>query len=916
MANGRSALSRDAVHEPVPRWHAREAGDCLAQLASAQGGLSDAEAKRRLASIGPNRLPQPRRPALWRRFAAQFRSLLIYILIAAALLTAAMGEWLDCWVILGVVLVNGVIGYLQEAKAERALDAIRKLLAPSALILRDGRRRRLPAEELVPGDIVLLEPGDRLSADLRLIETRGLMVQESALTGESLPVEKDPSPVDADATLPDRRSMAFAGTLVTQGHAVGLAVATGERTETGRIGRMLSDIEPARTPLSESLDRFGRNFTYAVLALAILAFVVGTVWHEYAHGEMLLAAVGLAVAAVPEGLPAIVTIALAIGVQRMARRHAIVRRLPAVETLGAVNVICTDKTGTLTRNEMTVEAIVTGAGAVEVTGAGYEAEGQLTMSGAPIQDGAASGDLLELIRGGLLCNDAEIGRPGDKLRQIAGDPTEIALLILGRKAGLEPATERQELRRIDYLPFLSERRFMATMHESKAGNRVIYAKGAPERIFDLCAMAPGSTQRGRWEAEADRLGQRGQRVLALAWARDMDLIELAKPLPPSRPLVLLGLVGLSDPPRPEAIAAIVRCQAAGIRVKMITGDHVETARAVGSKLGFVNTERVIAGNAIDRASQAALQNIARDIDIFARTGPEHKLRLVKALQATGAIVAMTGDGVNDAPALKQADVGIAMGKEGTEAAKEAAQLVLSDDNFATIAAAVEEGRTIYENLRKTLTYLLPTNGGEAAAIMVAILFGVTLPISPLQILWVNLATEITLTLALAFERPEAALMLRAPRFRNEPLLDRSLVWRILFVTAIMTAACFGAFLWELSRGRDVDLARTVAVNVLVGIEVAYLFNSRSLTGAMFDWRRLTANRVALWAGAAILVLQGAFTYAPPMQAIFRTVPLSLEDWGLVALSAVAAFLLIELEKAVRRGRARRHPGRDAGLGAS
>jgi len=916
MANGRSASSRDAIHEPVPPWHAREAGDCLAQLASAPGGLSDAEAKRRLASIGPNRLPQPRRPALWRRFAAQFRSLLIYILIAAALLTAAIGEWLDCWVILGVVLINGIIGYLQEAKAERALDAVRKLLAPSALILRDGRRRRLPAEELVPGDIVLLEPGDRLSADLRLIETRGLMVQESALTGESLPVEKDPSPVDVDATLPDRRSMAFAGTLVTQGHAVGLAVATGERTETGRIGRMLSDIEPARTPLSESLDRFGRQFTYAVLALAVLAFVVGTVWREYAHGEMLLAAVGLGVAAVPEGLPAIVTIALAIGVQRMARRHAIVRRLPAVETLGAVNVICTDKTGTLTRNEMTVEAIVTGAGAVEVTGAGYEAEGQLTMSGAPIPVGAASGDLLELIRGGLLCNDAEIGGPGDKLRQIAGDPMEIALLVLGRKAGLEIAVERRECRRIDYLPFLSERRFMATLHESKAGSRIIYAKGAPERIFDLCAMAPGSAQRGRWEAEADRLGQRGQRVLALAWARDMDLIELAKPLAPSRPLVLLGLVGLSDPPRPEAIAAIARCQAAGIRVKMITGDHVETARAIGSRLGFVNTERVIAGNAIDRASEAALQSIARDIDIFARTGPEHKLRLVEALQATGAIVAMTGDGVNDAPALKRADVGIAMGKEGTEAAKEAAQLVLSDDNFATVAAAVEEGRTIYENLRKTLTYLLPTNGGEAAAIVVAILFGVTLPISPLQILWVNLATEITLTLALAFERPEAALMLRAPRPRHEPLLDRSLVWRILFVTAIMTAACFGAFLWELSRGRDVDLARTVAVNVLVGIEVAYLFNSRSLTGAMFGWRRLTANRVALWAGAAILVLQGAFTYAPPMQAFFRTVPLSLEDWGLVALSAVAAFLLIELEKAVRRGRVRRHPGREAGLSAS
>jgi magnesium-transporting ATPase (P-type) len=557
---------------------------------------------------------------------------------------------------------------------------------------------------------------------------------------------------------------------------------------------------------------------------------------------------------------------------------------------------------------MTAETVVTAAGMVEITGVGYEPKGQLSRSGVPIPMGAAAGDLLELIRGGLLCNDAEIGEPGDKARQFAGDPTEIALLILGWKAGLEIAVERREYRRIDHLPFLSERRFMATLHESKAGDRIVYAKGAPERIFDLCALAPGSARRRGWEAEADRLAQGGQRVLAVASVRGGDLMGLADPGTPSRPLTLLGLVGLSDPPRPEAIAAIARCQAAGIRVKMITGDHMETALAIGRRLGFANTERAIAGNAIDRASEAELRSIARDTDVFARTGPEHKLRLVEALQSTGAIVAMTGDGINDTPALKRADVGIAMGKEGTEAAKEAAQLVLSDDNFATIAAAVEEGRTIYENLRKTLTYLLPTNGGEAAAIMIAILLGVTLPISPLQILWVNLATEITLTLALAFEKPETALMCRAPRPRREPLLDRSLVWRILFVTAIMTAACFGAFLWELSRGRDVDLARTVAVNALVGIEVVYLFNSRSLTGSMFGWRRLAGNRAVLWAAIAILILQAAFTYAPPMQSFFRTASLSLEDWGFVALAAASAFLLVELEKAVRRGRARGRGG--------
>jgi magnesium-transporting ATPase (P-type) len=908
MANGRQELHGGANNEPVPAWHALEVADCLTRLSTVPSGLSDEEGERRLARVGPNRLPQPMKPSVWRRFAAQFQSLLIYILVAAAVLTAVIGEWLNCAVILGVVLINGSIGYLQEARAERALDAIRKLLAPSASVLRDGHRRRLPAEELVPGDIVLLEPGDRLSADLRLMETRGLMVQEAALTGESLPVEKDSSPIDVDALLADRHSMAFAGTLVTHGHAVGLVVATGERTEAGRIGRLLIAIESTKTPLSESLDRFGRNFTYAVLALAALAFIVGIVWRDYDHGEMLLAAVGLGVAAVPEGLPAIVTIALAIGVQRMARRHAIVRRLLAVETLGAVNVICTDKTGTLTRNEMTVESVVTDAGMVEVTGVGYEPDGQLTASGAPISPTAIAGDLLELIRGGLLCNDAEIVGQGANARQLAGDPTEIALLILGQKAGLDYAAERQERRRIDYLPFVSERRFMATLHESRDGNRVIYAKGAPERVLDLCAMAPGSTERARWEDAANRLARRGQRVLAVAWAGSTEFAQLGGQRWLARPLTPLGLVGMSDPPRPEAIAAIARCRAAGIRVMMITGDHVETARAIGQRLGFANTEQVIAGSAIDHADAAELRTIARDADVFARTGPEHKLRLVEALQSTGAVVAMTGDGVNDAPALKRADVGIAMGKEGTEAAKEAAQLVLSDDNFATIAVAVEEGRTIYENLRKTLTYLLPTNGGEAAAIVVAILLGVTLPITPLQILWVNLATEITLTLALGFERAEVALMRRPPRPRQEPLLDRVLIWRIVFVTALMTAACFGAFLWELSRSQDVALARTVAVNTLVGIEITYLFNSRSLTGAMLGWRALTANRVALGAAAAIVLLQCAFTYAPPMQSFFGTVPMSLENWGFVALSAGAAFLLVELEKAVRRGRAVRRAG--------
>ena len=906
MAIGRRPTRANDADGPVPDWHAVAAADCLLRLGGSARGLTEEEAERRLASVGWNRLPQPPRTRAWRRFAGQFRSLLIYILLAAAILTAMIGEWLDCAVILGVVLINGTIGYLQEARAENALAAIRKLLAPSVTLLRHGVRQRIPAERLVPGDIVLLEPGDRLSGDLRLIEAHGLSIQESVLTGESVPVEKTPAPVEVDAGLGDRRSMAFAGTLVTRGHGTGVVVATGERTEAGRIGRLLIAIEPSTTPLAESLDRFGRQFTYAVLALAVLGFALGTLWRDYDHGEMLLAAVGLGVAAIPEGLPAIVTIALAIGVQRMARRHAIVRRLAAVETLGAVDIICTDKTGTLTRNEMTIESVVTGAGAVEVTGVGYELSGLLTVSDVPIAAEAIDGDLLEVIQGGLLCNDADIVRDVTGVPQVAGDPTEIAFLVLGYKAGRDYAVVRRNRPRIDQLHFTSERRFMATLHESGDGRRVLYAKGAPERLLDLCAIAPGSPERAAWDAAANRLGQRGQRVLAVAAAQGVALAKLDEQGRDLPPMKLLGLVGMSDPPRPEAIQAIARCRAAGIRVKMITGDHVETARAVGRKLGFANAEQVITGGTIDRMTPAELQRIAGEVDVFARTGPEHKLRLVEALQAAGAVVAMTGDGVNDSPALKRADVGIAMGKEGTEAAKEAAQLVLSDDNFATIAAAVEEGRTIYENLRKTLTYLLPTNGGEAASIIVAILFGATLPISPLQILWINLATEITLTLAIAFETAEPGLMRRSPRRRDAPLLDRTLLWRILFVTVLMTAACFGTFLWEMSQSGQVALARTVAVNTLVGIEVAYLFNIRSLTGSVLHWQALTGNRVVLGAVAAIVCLQAAFTYAPPMQSFFGTVAMPLASWGAVALSAGAAFFLIELEKLIKRQGAARN----------
>jgi magnesium-transporting ATPase (P-type) len=904
MANPEHRDESASAGEPVQPWHALTAESCLARLGARREGLSAAEAERRLVAFGANRLPElPGRPA-WRRLLDQFRSLLIYVLLAAAVVTAVIGRWLDFAVILGVVVINAVIGFLQEGRAEHALAAIRKLLALSATVLRDGRPRKIPAEALVPGDIVLLEPGDRLSADLRLIETRALRTQEAALTGESAPVEKQAAPVEEGTMLAERASMAYAGTLVTHGHGIGVVVATGAQTEAGRIGRLLAEIEPTTTPLAEQLARFGRVITYVVLALAVAVFAAGVFWRDYDHAEMLLVAVGLGVAAVPEALPAIVTIALAIGVQRMARRRAIVRRLPAVETLGAVSVICTDKTGTLTRNEMMVETVVAATGPVEIGGVGYGLEGGFMVDGARLDTQALPAELGELLRAALLCNDAYLDLHGDKPR-LEGDPTELALLVLGHKAGRRRADEERALPRLDFLPFLSERRFMATLHQTADGGRRLYVKGAPERVLDLCAFPPGAPDRVWWEEWVDRLARRGHRVLALASREDGELEILERRDRGEVGLGMLGLVGMTDPPRPEAIAAIAQCRAAGIRVKMITGDHAETARAIAERLGFTETARVATGADLDRVPAVELPQLAREVDVFARTGPEHKLRLVEALQAARAVVAMTGDGVNDSPALKRADVGVAMGLGGTEAAKEAAQLVLTDDNFATIAAAVEEGRTIYENLKKTLAYLLPTNGGEAAAIVAAVLWGVTLPITPLQILWINLVTEVTLTLAIAFEPAEPAIMRRPPRPRGEGLLSRRLIWRIAVVTVLMLVGCFGLFLWEIERGGDVALARTAAVNGLVAIEIVYLFNSRSIDGSMLGPQAFKGNRVALWAAAAILVLQLAFTYAPPLQMLFATAALPAASWGPVLAAAAATFLMVEGEKAVARAWARR-----------
>jgi magnesium-transporting ATPase (P-type) len=890
---------------PSPPWHARPAAEVLAELDSSRQGLSAAEVDARRERRGRNLLPPPKRRGPLMRFLLQFHNVLIHVLLAAAAVTAALGHWVDSGVILGVVVINAYIGFLQEGKAERALEAIRGMLSPRAQVLRDGRRQEIDAAELVPGDIVYLASGDRVPADLRLIEIKSLKIEEAALTGESVAVEKRVEPAAASAPLGDRFSMAWSGTLVTYGQGTGVVVATGAATEIGRISRLLAEVETLATPLLRQMAEFGRWLTWAILAIAAFAFAFGTLARGYTAGEMFLAAVGLAVAAIPEGLPAILTITLAIGVQAMARRNAIVRRLPAVEALGSVTVICSDKTGTLTKNEMTVQEVLTAGGVFQVSGTGYAPDGGFSVDGAAVS-AESHPELLDIARLALLCNDASLTREGDEWR-LAGDPTEGALVTLGLKAGLEPGFEAEALPRTDVIPFESEHRFMATLHHDHAGHGFVLLKGAPERVLELCGRQRQAGEDRpldprRWHAALDAAAGRGMRLLALAIRlADGERRALAFADVEAGGFTLLAVLGLADPPREEAIRAVAQCRAAGIRVKMITGDHAATARAIGEALGLGEPVRALGGADIEALDDAALRRAVAETEVFARASPEHKLRLVAALQAEGQAVAMTGDGVNDAPALKRADVGVAMGRKGTEAAKEAAEIVLADDNFASIAAAVEEGRAIYDNIRKSIVFILPTNGGQAAVLIAAIVLGLAqLPITPVQILWVNMVTAVTLALALAFEPAEADIMRRPPRDPGEPLLNRFMFWRVAFVSALLVAGSLGIFLWQQGRGAPIEVARTAAVNLVLIGEVFYLFNCRRLTAPVLSWDGLAGSRYVLLAIAILLVLQLAFTYWPVMHALFHTAPLDAAAWGLILAFGVSVLLAVEAEKAVLR----------------
>ena len=893
--------AEEVRHAEAPHhWHALPTADALSHHGvESDHGLSDAEAALRLARHGPNRPNQPPGPGALQRLLAQLKEPLVLVLIGAGIVTALLGEWVDSSVIFGVVIVNAVIGYLQEGKAEAALAALARAVATDVTVVRGGKRQRMDAVHLVPGDVVWLAAGDKVPADLRILHGRQLRTVEAALTGEAAPIEKHHETLPQDTLLADRRNMAYAGTSVVAGQGHGLVIATANGTETGRISGLIANAPEIATPLTRKMGEFAALLLWVILGLAALTFAIGVLRGE-GWVPMLMAAVALAVGAIPEGLPAAMSITLAIGVGRMAKRRAIIRHLPAVEALGSTTVICSDKTGTLTENAMTVTELWSAGAGVTVEGHGYAPEGRLSCG----EPGPA---LRETLVAAALCNDAALNQEGRHWRH-AGDPTEVALLVVARKAGLDESTLRHLFPRRDELPFDSARQTMATLHDIE-GQSILYAKGAIEKILPACSamladdgreVPCDAPTRDLIAAAAADMAVRGLRVLTLARRRYASGVLSDSAL--ESELVFLGLAAMMDPPRKQAIAAIRTCHAAGIVVKMITGDHAETARAIAAQIGIIKdaaTTEVLTGRDLALLDDVALQAAATRINVFARVEPEQKLRLVRALQAQGEVVAMTGDGVNDAPALKQADIGIAMGLGGTDVAKEAAAMVLTDDNFATIEAAVEEGRGIYDNLIKFITWTLPTNFGEGLVILAAIIAGVTLPITPLQILWINMTTAVLLGLPLAFEPPERGIMRRAPRQPGAPVLDGVLIGRIVLVGVLMLAGSFGMFLLAGERGQSMAEARTVAMNVFVAIEIVYLFSCRSL--------RLAVTSVPLfsnlwvWAGAGLqIAMQLAITYWPPMNTAFSTAPISARAWVEIIAIALVAMLVIEVEKRLRR----------------
>jgi cation-transporting ATPase F len=896
----------DTVEDGLQQaWHAQPSKTVAEGLnADVKLGLSSNDATIRQQRYGMNNITEHKGTGPFKRFMIQFHQPLVYILLAAVAVTMALGEWVDSAVIFMVVLLNAIIGFVQESKALQAINALSKSVKSTAIVIRDGNKISISAEQLVPGDLVVLQPGDKVSADMRLIKVKDLKIDESALTGESVATEKNSTLLPKDSVLGDRRNMAYSSTLVTYGTGLGLVTATGDATEMGKISTLITTTKTLDTPLTKRIAHFSHILLYAILILAGLTIFIG-----WLHGQPLIesfmAAVALAVGAIPEGLPAAVTIMLAIGVSRMAKRRAVIRNLPAVETLGSTTVICSDKTGTLTKNEMTVRELWSAGQHLTTTGSGYDPEGDFFLQEKPTNISNMP-SVLETLTAGLLCNDSNLHAPnslndGNMQWSITGDPTEAALIAATIKAGIKREAVSSE--RLDTVPFQSEYQYMATLNV-RDNQHLIFLKGSLESLLPRCVSMldesgnPQKMDMSLIEQQAEQMAARGLRVLAFARKRVSNDVDTINHSNVEGEMEFLGLQAMIDPPRPEAIKAVAACHQAGIDVKMITGDHALTAATIARQLGIVgdnSTSLSVTGAQLATMTPSELVAAALKYKVFARVTPENKLQLVKALQSEGHVVAMTGDGVNDAPALRRADIGVAMAMNGTEVAREAADMMLIDDNFATIPDAIEEGRGVFDNLKKFIVWTLPTNGGEGLVILLAVMLGVSLPLLPIHILWVNMTTAIFLGLMLAFEPREEGIMRRPPNQPNTPIIDATLVWRIILVSTLLCLTSFGLYEFELSLGASQEEARTVAVAMFVVGEAFYLLNCRSLKRSCFAVG-MNSNPW-IWVGIGIMMfLQLLFTYVPIMNSWFSSAPISAEAWLRVFGGGLLIFALVGLEK--------------------
>jgi len=918
------------MQEAEKQWHSLAGDAVLKELGTNDSGLSNEEVAQRLEKYGRNTLSRSDRTGPWLIFWRQVNNPIGWLLIVSGTVALLLDKQTDAMVVFGAVIINAIIGFVQEFRAAKAIEALSGMISETATALRQGNSIAITAEELVPGDLVTLQSGDKVPADLRLIRVKNLLVEEAALTGESLPAAKRSDAVAPDAALGDRLGMAYSGTLVVQGTATGAVVATGNGTELGRINRLLNETRQLETPLTKQLARVTKGITVAVVVVVTALIAFGILVKDAPIDRALMVAISLAVAAIPEGLPAVITICLAIGVRRMAGRHAVIRYLPAVETLGSTTVICSDKTGTLTRNEMTVQVAWIEGREYRFSGVGYQPEGEIEHDGVRLTDGPEA--VRELMTIAALCNDAALRPEGDDWA-ITGDPTEAALLVAARKAGLDDQDLRASHERLDVVPFESDTKFMATLHRFPGANRLLL-KGAPETVLARCALDEAG--RRAVEAAMDTYARQGMRVIALAQKKEVPAEQIAPELVEGG-LLFAGLLCMIDPPRTEAIDAIRVCHQAGIAVKMITGDHPVTAEAIGRQLGVLqHGQKGMQGRDLDHLSEEQLKEAVMSSNVFARVAPEHKIRLVQALQAQGHVVAMTGDGVNDAPALKQADIGVAMGITGTSVSKEAAKVVLMDDNFATIAAAVEEGRRVYDNLIRSLAFVLPTNLGLACTLSVAMFFFPTVQVgdgrdllmalSPSQTLWINLIASVTLSVPLAFEVLEPNAMRRMPRSPDDPVFSAFIITRIVLVAVLMAAGACGLFLWEYFREagpQPVTAARhavalaeaqTICVTSIIFTQIFYLLNCRSMRDSLFAQGFFSNPAIFVGIGG-LMLLQACFIYLQPLQKIFGSAP--LDGWALLDAVLVGAAVLpvISFEKWLRNRRSEGAGSRKRGQAA-